>query len=115
MNSLLANYNIKLIVKLHPAQSTPKGLQRHFSHLSVFSHVEFVNYGYDIYKLMAHADGLIGDYSSVSLQYLLLDRPEAFVVPDMDDYKKIVALLLNIQKIIWVGISLKHWMILNNS
>lgn len=88
LNSLLAHYNIKLIVKLHPAQSTPKGLQRHFSHLSVFSHVEFVNYGYDIYKLMAHADGLIGDYSSVSLQYLLLDRPEAFVVPDMDDYKK---------------------------
>ena len=40
-----------------------------------------------MYTLMAHADGLIGDYSSASLQYLLLDRPEAYVVPDLEDYK----------------------------
>ena len=31
---------------------------------------------------------MIGDYSGVSLQYLLTDRPQAYVVPDIDDYAK---------------------------
>lgn len=87
LNELLAKYNILLIVKLHPAQSAHNGCQRHFSHLRVYSHDEFIKTEYDMYTLMAHADGLIGDYSSASLQYLLLDRPEAYVVPDLEDYK----------------------------
>lgn len=86
LNDLLAKYNIKLIVKLHPIQTAPVGTQRHFSHLSVYSNDEFVTSGYDWYTLIANSDGLIGDYSTVSMQYLLLDRPEAFVVPDIDDY-----------------------------
>jgi CDP-glycerol glycerophosphotransferase (TagB/SpsB family) len=38
-------------------------------------------------KLMACSDGLIGDYSSASMQYLLTDHPQAFVVPDIEEYK----------------------------
>lgn len=88
LNDLLAKYNVALVVKLHPAQKAPKGLQRHFSHLSVYSHQEFVDAKYDMYTLMAQADGLIGDYSTASMQYLLLDRPIAFAVPDLEDYKQ---------------------------
>lgn len=86
LNSLLAKYNIKLIVKLHPIQTVPTGMQRHFSHLSVYSHDEFVASEYDMFTLIANSDGLIGDYSSASLQYLLTDRPQAYVIPDIEDY-----------------------------
>lgn len=86
LNELLAKYNIKLIVKLHPIQTVPVGMQRHFSHLSVYSHDEFVASEYDMFTLIANSDGLIGDYSSASLQYLLTDKPQAYVVPDIDDY-----------------------------
>ena len=86
LNDLLAKNNIKLIIKLHPIQTAPEGTQRHFSHLSIYSNDEFASSGYDWYTLIANSDGLIGDYSTVSMQYLLLDRPEAFVVPDIDDY-----------------------------
>lgn len=88
LNDKLAKYNIKLIVKLHPVQSSPKDTQRHFSHLSVYSHDEFENSEYDVYTLMAQSDGMIGDYSSMSMQYLLMDHPMAFVVPDLEDYGK---------------------------
>lgn len=88
LENLLAKYNIRLIVKLHPAQTTPKGAKRLFKHLSVYSHREFVDSGYDMYTLIAHSDGLIGDYSSASMQYLLMNRPMAFVVPDLEDYRK---------------------------
>ena len=88
LNDYLAKYNIKLIVKLHPVQTAPVGTQRHFSHLSVYSHDEFNESEYDMYTLMAQSDGMIGDYSSMSMQYLLMDHPMAFVVPDMEDYGK---------------------------
>ena len=86
LNRVLAKYNIHLIVKLHPVQTAPEGTQRHFSHLSVYSHQEFEESEYDMYTLMAQVDGLIGDYSSASMQYLLIDHPMAFVVPDLEDY-----------------------------
>jgi len=86
LNDLLAKYNIKLIVKLHPIQTVPTGMQRHFSHLSVYSHDEFIQSEYEMYTLLANSDGLIGDYSSVSMQYLFTDKPQAFVVPDLNSY-----------------------------
>ena len=86
LNEMLAKYNIKLIVKLHPVQSSPAETQRHFSHLSIYSHDEFNTSEYDMYTLMAQSDGMIGDYSSMSMQYLMLDRPLAFVVPDIEEY-----------------------------
>lgn len=88
LNELLARYNIQLIVKLHPIQSTPPKMQRHFSHLSIYSHDEFEKSEYDLYTLIANSDGLIGDYSGVSLQYLLTDKPQAYVVPDIEDYAR---------------------------
>lgn len=87
LNDLLAKYNIKLIVKLHPIQTVPVGMQRHFSHLSVYSHDEFIQTEYEMYTLLANSDGLIGDYSSVSMQYLFTDKPQAFVVPDLSSYE----------------------------
>ena len=86
LNTALKINNIHLIVKLHPGQTVPEDMQRHFSHLSVYSHKEFSETNYDMYLLMAQSDGLIGDYSSASMQYLLVDRPLAFVVPDIEEY-----------------------------
>lgn len=88
LNTALSKFNIKLIIKLHPIQSVPTGMQHHFSHLSVYSHDEFVASEYDLFTLIANSDGLIGDYSGVSLQYLLTDKPQAYVVPDIDDYAR---------------------------
>ena len=86
LNETLRIYNIKLIVKPHPMQDNIGNGQRHFSHLDIFTHEEFISAGLKLYPLLAQADGLIGDYSSVSLQYMLMDRPMAFVVPDIEEY-----------------------------
>lgn len=59
-----------------------------FQSSEYFSHKEFLKENYDLALLTAQSDGLIGDYSSASLQYLLLDRPMAFVVPDIEEYDK---------------------------
>lgn len=88
LNELLMEYDIKLIVKLHPAQNLQKDQESIYSNLEILSHQEFMEQGYELYSLMAQVDGLIGDYSSASLQYLLMDKPEAFVIPDVDEYRE---------------------------
>ena len=88
LNEILKSYDIKLIVKLHPAQNLRGEDENIYSHLEILSHQAFQEKGYELYSLMAQADGLIGDYSSASLQYLLMDKPEAFVIPDIDEYKE---------------------------
>lgn len=87
LNRYLAERNILLIVKLHPAQNVGGYHLNQFSHLHIFTHQKFVEKGYEIYQLMKQSDALIGDYSSASLQYLLLDKPVSFVVPDLEDYQ----------------------------
>lgn len=41
----------------------------------------------DNYRLMKDADALISDYSSVTFDYLHLNRPIAYTLDDKDDYK----------------------------
>lgn len=87
LNDKLSSYNILLIVKVHGQQTVNDTITCSYSHLSIYTNDDFVKKGYDTYKLMAQCDGLVGDYSSASLQYLLLDRPQAYVIPDFEEYK----------------------------
>ncbi len=88
LNDTLKALNYKLIVKLHTAQDTASLQKTSFSNLEILTNDAFNARGYEIYKLMPQTDLLLGDYSSASLQYLLLDKPVFFVVPDMEEYKK---------------------------
>lgn len=88
LNELLKQNNIKLIVKIHPSQRNIGCGKRHYSNFDVYTNDEFINAGYELYPFMARADALIGDYSSASMQFLVLDRPQAFVVPDINEYKE---------------------------
>lgn len=87
LNSQLIKYKFKLIVKLHPGQDLQKYKRLKYSNLYIYSDQEFQNSGYDLYNLMPQVDYMIGDYSSVFLQFLLLDKPLAFAVPDFEEYK----------------------------
>ena len=86
LNDVLKKYNFKLIVKLHPGQDLRGYSKLFYSNLYIYSDLEFKKTGMDIYHLMPQVDFLLADYSSVYLQYLLLDKPMAFVVPDMEEY-----------------------------
>lgn len=88
LNNILKQYNTKLIVKLHPAQKCRGWNTRHFSNLAIYSDEEFKMENLNMYTLLAQSDALIGDYSSVSIQYLVLNKPLAFVIPDFEEYEK---------------------------
>ncbi|MFA9371496.1 MAG: CDP-glycerol glycerophosphotransferase family protein [Labilibaculum antarcticum] len=52
----------------------------------------------DVYELLPYVDILVTDYSSIWIDYLLLDRPIIFVPYDLEEYKKTKGLFLEFEK-----------------
>ena len=50
-----------------------------------------------LYELIGISDGLLSDYSSVAVDYLLLDRPLGYVLADYNIYKEKGDLYLKIR------------------
>ena len=88
LNEACKKNDIKLFVKLHSGQNVDGLKKKHFSHLEIFTNKDFVEKGYELYAFLMQTDFILGDYSSVFLQYLLVNRPMAFVVPDFEEYKE---------------------------
>lgn len=86
LNDILEAQNIKLLVKLHSGQNLNDYRGQAFSNLELLSDEDFTKKGYRLYSLLKQVDFLLADYSSVFLQFLLLDKPIGFVVPDMEEY-----------------------------
>lgn len=88
VNDYLKELNILLILKLHPFQNLNccKDLKS-LSNIIVINGGDAKLLGLDVYRMMAASDALISDYSSSSLSYILLDRPMAYSISDIRDYK----------------------------
>lgn len=52
----------------------------------------------DVYELLPYVDVLVSDYSSMWIDYLLLDRPIIFVPYDLEEYKKTKGLFLEFEE-----------------
>ncbi len=87
LDSFCTEANILLFVIKHPFQIA-------WSIKGVFSNIQFVDdqdlekKGILLYSLLGHCDALISDYSSVAVDYLLLNRPMAFVLADYEQYRQ---------------------------
>ena len=87
-NDELREKNVKIIAKLHPAQNVSGFTEALYSNLEIYSDKAFRHKGLELYELLGQSNALIADYSSVYLEYLLLNRPIGFALADYEDYKK---------------------------
>ena len=79
LNEKMAEKGTVLLIKLHPFQSRRmvhdvEGM----SHIRLIEHDALLKNDIQINQLLGYADALISDYSSVAVDYLVLDRPMAF-------------------------------------
>ncbi len=88
LNAVLKAQNCKLMIKLHPHQNLQQYEMTEMSNLLLYSHEDFGKKGYDLYYLLGQTDALITDYSSIVYDYLLLERPMAFTIDDMEAYTR---------------------------
>lgn len=87
LNLLLKEQNIRLIIKFHQAQNMEDIKVSSTENITLLSPELIKKNNYNTYELMAQSDALISDYSSVSFDFLLLDRPIAYVLSDYNEYK----------------------------
>ena len=84
LNDTLKRMNILLILKFHPAQDLSGFKEEKFSNLKLWKNEELNKNGISLYSLLGVSDALITDYSSVYVDYLLMDKPVAFVQDDIN-------------------------------
>ena len=75
-----------LCVKRHPKQIKYECEKIGFSNIKFISNQDLDAENADLYGLFSFVDGLISDYSSSAVDFLLMDKPLAFSLNDMEDY-----------------------------
>jgi hypothetical protein len=80
----LRERGLQLVIKPHPIDAD----RRAWPGAVTVTEQELLGAGVSLYGLLGCSRGLVTDYSSVWVDYLLLDRPMAFLVPDRDTYDR---------------------------
>ena len=75
-----------MVVKLHPMQKESDIAPFSFGNIRLLTNREIEAQRMQLYELVACADALVTDYSSIYFDYLLLDRPIGFTCDDIDAY-----------------------------
>ncbi|MCI8287132.1 MAG: hypothetical protein HFH89_05630 [Lachnospiraceae bacterium] len=95
VNDFLKEQNTVLVVKLHPLQKRENIYQEELSNILVLDNETLASADLHINQILGHANALISDYSSAAIDFLLLDRPIAFTLDDLEEYEESRGFVLN--------------------
>lgn len=88
LNKMLKEKNVLLMLKFHPAQDLKNLKNIELSNILLWKNEDLENNDVNLYSLLGYSDALITDYSSVGADYLLTDKPLAYVRDDMNEYSE---------------------------
>lgn len=84
LDAAMARHGFHLLVKPHPAAAPPEPIE--LGNVTVWREEDLRRHGWTLYRLLAHADLLLTDISSVWVDFLVTDRPIIFAMSDRDEY-----------------------------
>lgn len=87
-NKYLCEKNMLVILKIHHLQKELDIFHKKYSNIIFISDGDIKDIGVQLYQFITFTDALVTDYSSISVDYMLLDRPMIFILDDYEDYKK---------------------------
>ena len=87
LNTFFESINSICFVKLHPMDFMKVKDFNQYSNLCFLDNSIFEEKGISLYSVLNQTDLLLTDFSSIYIDYLLLDKPIAFLVSDFDQYK----------------------------
>nr|WP_282446246.1 CDP-glycerol glycerophosphotransferase family protein [Paenibacillus silvae] len=88
--NFLVNNNIVLIIKLHPFEEkmfSSKVDELIGENMYLLTNTKLEEKNVQLYELLGSTDMLMTDYSSIYIDYLLLNKPIVFIPPDLKDYE----------------------------
>ena len=88
INEFFKSNESLLIIKIHPKQDLSNLKIENKSNIKVLAGETIKKLKINNYKLMNCSDALISDYSGAAFEYLQTDKPIAYVLDDMKDYKQ---------------------------
>lgn len=86
LDDFLAECNINLIIKLHPLQREVSFLKGEFRNIFLIQNADFDTKGCEFYEMIGQMDAMLSDYSSVAIDFMLLNRPIGYVIDDIEEY-----------------------------
>lgn len=89
INEKLMQTKTLLIVKRHPSQKKYACEEKHYSNICFLSNEDLVESKIELYNMLTVCDSLITDYSSVGIDFLLLDKPIAYTLSDEEQYGEV--------------------------
>lgn len=95
LNRFLEEHACLIILKVHRLQLKKKVFEIKFSNILIVTENDIDNLGCQLYETIGYSDALLTDYSSVSIDYLLLDKPIGYILSDMEYYKADRGFVLN--------------------
>lgn len=88
LDTLCRNLGVKLLVKLHQLQTDYDIDFDSMSNIVLITNNDLDKNGVNLYEFLANTDALITDYSSVAIDYLVVDKPMSFALEDYDSYNE---------------------------
>lgn len=89
LNEKLREKELLLIVKTHVLQSEADIDYSRYTNIVRTDNDILKNEDVILYELLARTDGLVTDYSSVAIDYILADKPIAYILTDFDEYESV--------------------------
>lgn len=89
LNELCKKQKILLCIKRHPLQLKYNCEKMNLSNIIFIDNDNLVTENIDLYSLLKYTDGLITDYSSVAIDYILLNKPIGFTLADFESYSTV--------------------------
>ena len=86
LNEICKKRNVVICIKRHPLQIRYKCEELELSNILFIDNLFLSEHKATLYELLGCVDGLITDYSSVAIDYILLDKPIAFTLDDFKEY-----------------------------
>ena len=88
LDDFLVEKDIYVCYKPHPVYEIPTKTCEGLRNMCIIRDNDLQNIGIQLYQLLAYSEALVTDYSSVYFDYLLLNRPMATTLDDVDCWKE---------------------------
>lgn len=88
LDKICRDKNVVILVKKHQYQQDFGIDDKELANIRFIDNNTFSDNNIQLYEFLPHTDALISDYSSVAIDYLLIDKPIGFTLDDYESYKK---------------------------
>lgn len=102
-NNYLNKINSLVILKIHHLQKEERTFSKVYSNILFINDEDINKLGFQLYQFIPLTDALITDYSSISADYMLLNKPIIFILDDYEQYDKSRGIIPDNAKELWAG------------